>query len=153
MTSLLRIFSLELTALIRSWTAPMLLAASLAWLFVAERFVITDSTAEGHREMFIRYGLGGVFALLVISLLAAATGSIASEREAKRLQLTQVRPVSPFAIAWGKFLALSAVGAAVLAVSCAVVALSSDFRGRSCSHVFHPSMISPREEAEKMYDF
>ncbi len=153
MTSLLRIFSLELTALIRSWTAVILLVLSVAWLALADHFLVTDATAEGHREMVVRYGLGGVFALLVIALLAAATGSIASEREAKRLQLTQVRPVSPFAIAWGKFLALSAVGAAVLAVSCAVVALSPDFRGRSCSHVFHPSMMSPREEAEKMYDF
>ncbi len=152
MTSLLRIFCLELTALVRSWTAQMLLAASLAWLFVAERFLVTDSTAEGHRELYIRYGLGGVFALLVVSLLAAATGAIASEREAKRLQLTQVRPVAPFAIAWGKFLALSLVGSAILAVSCVVVALTSEFSDRHCSHVLHPSMMSAREEALKMYD-
>ncbi len=153
MTSLLRIFSLELTALIRSWTAAILLALSLGWLFLADRFLVTDATAEGHREMVVRYGLGGVFALLVVALLAAGTGAIASEREAKRLQLTQVRPVSGFAIAWGKFLALSVVGAAVLAVSCATVALSQEFRGRTCSHVLRPQMITPREEAEKTYDF
>ncbi len=153
MTSLLRIFSLELTALVRSWTAPILLALSLGWLFLADRFLVTDATAEGHREMVIRYGLGGVFALLLIALLAAATGVIASEREAKRLQLTQVRPVSGFSIAWGKFLALSVVGAAVLAISCAAVALSPEFRGKSCNHVHHPKMITPREEAEKAYDF
>ncbi len=153
MTSLLRIFSLELTALIRSWTAAILLALSLGWLFIADRFLVTDATAEGYREMVIRYGLGGVFALLVIALLAAATGAIASEREAKRLQLTQVRPVSAFAIAWGKFLALSVVGAAVLAVSCSVVALSPEFSGKRCNHVHRPQLITPREEAEKAYDY
>ena len=101
MTSLLRIFWLEVTALVRSWTALILLLASLGWMFAAKFLLVTDSTEEGAREMLVRYGLGGVFALLVVSVLATATGSIASEREAKRLQLTQVRPVSPFAIAWG----------------------------------------------------
>lgn len=153
MTSLLRIFFLELTALIRSWTAAILLVLSLGWLFLADRFLVTDATAEGHREMVIRYGLGGVFTLLIISLLAAATGAIASEREARRLQLTQVRPVSGFSIALGKILALSVVGAVILAVSCATVAFSSEFRGRRCNHVLRPKLITPREEAEKMYDY
>ena len=109
MISLWRIFCLEVTALVRSWTALILLLASLGWLFAAKYLLVTDSTEEGAREMVVRYGLGGVFALLVVSVLSIATGCIASERGAKRLQLTQVRPVSPFAIAWGKFLALSAV--------------------------------------------
>ena len=110
MISLWRIFCLEVTALVRSWTALILLLASLGWIFAAKYLLVTDSTEEGAREMVVRYGLGGVFALLVVSVLSIATGCIASEREAKRLQLTQVRPVSPFAIAWGKFLALSALG-------------------------------------------
>ncbi len=152
MTSLLRIFWLEVTALVRSWTAAILLALSLGWMFAAKRLLVTDSTAEGAREMLVRYGLGGVFALLVVSVLATATGSIASEREAKRLQLTQVRPVSPFAIAWGKFLALSAVAAAVLALPCAALLLQSDFSGLVCSHVYRPQMESPADEALKMYD-
>ena len=152
MTSLLRIFWLEVTALVRSWTAAILLALSLGWMFAAKRLLVTDSTAEGAREMLVRYGLGGVFALLVVSVLATATGSIASEREAKRLQLTQVRPVSPFAIAWGKFLALSAVAAAVLALPCASLMFLSDFSGLGCSHVYRPQMESPAEEAVKMYD-
>jgi len=153
MTSLWRIFWLELTSLLRSWTAPMLVAASIGWMFASERILVTDATEEGGREMVVRYGLGGVFALLVVALLAAATGSIASEREAKRLQLTQVRPVSAFSIAWGKFLALVAVGAAALALPCAMTALSPRFSGRMCNHVSHPAMESPRAEAEKMYDF
>ena len=153
MISLWRIFCLEVTALVRSWTALILLLASLGWIFAAKYLLVTDSTEEGAREMVVRYGLGGVFALLVVSVLSIATGCIASEREAKRLQLTQVRPVSPFAIAWGKFLALSAVAAAVLAFPCATLVCSSEFSGLRCSHVYRPKMESPAEEAVKMYDF
>ena len=152
MISLWRIFCLEVTALVRSWTALILLLASLGWIFAAKYLLVTDSTEEGAREMVVRYGLGGVFALLVVSVLSIATGCIASEREAKRLQLTQVRPVSPFAIAWGKFLALSAVAAAVLAFPCATLVCSSEFSGLRCSHVYRPKMESPAEEAVKMYD-
>ena len=152
MTSLLRIFCLELTALVRTWTAQMLVLASLAWFVAADRLLVADSTAEGHREMLVRYGLGGVFAILVVALLSAATGAIASEREARRLQLTQVRPVSAFSVAWGKFLALAAVGAVALAPPCAILALSPDSAGRRCHHVSRPVMESPRAEAEKMYD-
>ena len=153
MTSLLRIFWLELTALVRTWTAPLLVAASLAWFFAVGKLVVTDSTAEGHREMVVRYGLGGVLAILVMSLLAAATGAIASEREAKRLQLTQVRPVSALAIAWGKFLALATVGAVALAGPCAFLAFSPSYSGAKCHHVARPILPTPREEAERMYDY
>ena len=152
MISLWRIFWLEAVSLVRSWTALMLLVASLGWMFAANFVLVTDATDAGKREMLVLYGLGGVFALLVVAVLAAATGAIATERESKRLQLTQVRPVSPFAIAWGKFLALAAVAAAILALPCATLLVSSEFSDRRCSHVYRPLLESPKEEALKMYD-
>ena len=152
MISLWRIFWLEAVSLIRSWTALMLLVASLGWMFAANFILVTDATDEGKREMLVLYGLGGVFALLIVAVLAAATGTIAAERESKRLQLTQVRPVSSFAIAWGKFLALIAVAAAILAFPCVTLLASSEFSGRSCNHVYRPLLESPKEEALKMYD-
>ena len=152
MISLWRIFWLEAVSLVRSWTALMLLVASLGWMFAANFVLVTDATDEGKREMLVLYGLGGVFALLIVAVLAAATGTIATERESKRLQLTQVRPVSPFAIAWGKFLALVAVAAAILAFPCVTLLVSSEFSGRRCSHVYRPLLESPKEEALKMYD-
>ena len=81
MISLWRIFWLEVVALVRSWTALMLVVASLGWMFAANFVLVTDATEEGKREMLVRYGLGGVFTFLVIVVLAAATGLIASERE------------------------------------------------------------------------
>ena len=152
MISLWRIFWLEVVALVRSWTALMLVVASLGWMFAAGRLLVTDATEDGAREMLVLYGLGGVFALLVVVVLALATGTIATEREAKRLQLTQVRPVSGFAIAWGKFLALAALSAVVLAFPCATLLVSSEFSGRRCSHVYRPLLESPKAEALKMYD-
>ena len=152
MISLWRIFWLEVVSLVRSWTALMLLVASLGWMFAANFVLVTDATDAGKREMLVLYGLGGVFALLIVAVLAAATGTIATERESKRLQLTQVRPVSSFAIAWGKFLALAVVAAAILAFPCVTLLASSEFSGRRCSHVYRPLLESPKEEALKMYD-
>jgi len=151
MISLWRIFWLETVALWRGWTAWMLLAAAIGWLLALPRLLTGDGTAEGARELYVRYGLGGVFALLVVSLLAAATGALATEREERRLQLSLVRPVSAFAVAWGRFLALAALGALVLAAAGALV-LAAAWTDRPCSHVLRPLMESPREEAARMYD-
>ena len=151
MSSFWRIFWLETVALWRGGTAVLLLAASAGWILLLPHVLIGDGTSEGVRQMSVRYGLGGVFALLVVSLLAAATGAIAAEREAKRLQLTQVRPVPFVLIAWGKFLALTALGALVLAVA-AWMTLDAESCARPCNHVYRPVLESPREEAEKMYD-
>ena len=82
MISLWRIFCLEVTALVRSWTALIILLASLGWIFAAKYLLVTDSTEEGAREMVVRYGLGGVFALLVVSVLSipSARRSASSSR-------------------------------------------------------------------------
>ncbi|MBP5285449.1 MAG: hypothetical protein ILO34_04995 [Kiritimatiellae bacterium] len=151
MISLWRIFWLESVSLLRSKTVAVLLAASAAWMFAFPHFAAGDGTAEGAREMYLHYSLGGVFAILLVSLLASATGAIASERAAKRLQLTVVRPVSLFAVAWGKAAAHVAVGALTLAFA-AVVALAHLGAGGKCSHVLKPVMESEREEAARMYD-
>ena len=125
MNSFLRIFFLELTSLVRSKTFALLALASAAWMFVFPYIVKGDGTIEGARELYIRFSLGGVFALLAVSLLAGATASIASERAAKRLDLTMVRPVAFFFIASGKVLAHVAVGAVILAMASAPTLMQS----------------------------
>lgn len=147
------IFQLELRALSRSWSLAMLSAASAAWMLAVPRLVVGDGTAEGMREVCLRYGLGGVMALVTVSMLAAATGSLARERAAKRLQLTMVRPVRYFMIVAAKIAALASAGAAVLALACALTpfAAGTAAEGRRCVHVLHPVMPSPDEEAKAMY--
>ena len=151
MTSFWRIFWLEFTGFVRSKALALLVAASVFWMFVLPFVMKGDGTADGVRELYIHYSLGGVFALLVIALLASATGSLAREREAKRLQLTLVRPVRYTLIVLGKILAHVAAGALVLAIACGALAFKTDL-GRPCNHVLSPALPTPREEAKAMYE-
>ena len=151
MTSFWRIFWLEFTGFVRSKALALLVAASLIWMLGLPFVMKGDGTADGARELYIHYSLGGVFTLLVIALLASATGSLAREREAKRLQLTLVRPVRYTLIVLGKILAHVAIGALVLAVACTALAVRTDL-SHPCNHVLSPVLPSPREEAKAMYE-
>ena len=151
MISFWRIFWLEFTGFVRSKALALLVAASVLWMIGLPFVLKGDGTADGARELYVHFSLGGVFVLLVVALLASATGSLAREREAKRLQLTLVRPVRYTLIVLGKILAHVAVGALVLAIACGVLALKTDL-GRPCNHVLSPVLPSPREEAKAMYE-
>ena len=150
MISFWRIFWLELVSLVRSRTVATLAAVCAAWVLVFPMVVRGDGTASGVRELCIRYSLGGVFAVLSVSLLAAATGSIARERKARRLQLTMIRPIHLSVLALGKILAHGTVGALILAGACAYVGFRLGFSER-CSHVLPPDLPPIAEEAEAMY--
>ena len=151
MISFWRIFWLEFTGFVRSKALALLVAASVVWMLGLPFVMKGDGTADGIRELYVHFSLGGVFTLLVVALLASATGSLAREREAKRLQLTLVRPVRYAWIVLGKIFAHVAIGALVLAVACGVLAFKTDL-GRPCSHVLSPVLPTPREEARQMYE-
>ena len=142
---------LELVALVRTRTVAMLAVASLAWMAVFPHLVRGDGTPEGVRELTIHFSLGGVFALLVVALLASATASIAKERAERRLQLTMVRPVRYSAIVLGKIAAHVAAGSFVLALACAALAFRVDLT-TPCNHVLKPVMPTPQDEAKVMYE-
>ena len=151
MISFWRIFWLEFTLFVRSKALALLTAAGVLWMFGLPFVLKGDGTADGARELYVHFSLGGVFVLLVVALLASATGSLAREREAKRLQLTLVRPVRHTLIVLGKILAHVAAGALVLAVACGILASRTDL-GRPCNHVLSPILPTPREEAKAMYE-
>lgn len=150
MRGFIEIFRLEAMSLVRSRAFAMLIAFSVAWIVAIACISTGDGTAEGVREVFIKYSLGGVFSLLVVALLSSATGTLASERAANRLQLAMVRPIRYFLIALAKTAALTACGAIVLAVAIVAICFRTGVSER-CSHVLKPVMPSPREEAETMY--
>lgn len=150
MRSFWPIFLLEIRAFVRSKSLAFLLVASVAWMLLLPRFLTGDGTLAGARELDLHYALGGVFALTVVSLLASATGSIAHERAAKRLQLTLVRPVPRVLILAAKGAALTFLGAMVLLVSALILAGRTDLAVKS-NHVLTPVLPSPREEAKAMY--
>lgn len=154
MISIWRIFWLEWTALVRSKTLAILLTLAIGWMFAAPWLFRGDGTAAGARELTLHYSLGGVAALVAVALTAAAAGSLSRERFARRLQLTLVRPVSRFLVAWGRMLAILALGASVMGLASGVeyVRQARSAGGlRDCRHVLKPIMPSPREEAEDMY--
>ena len=89
MKKFLSILSLESKAIVRSGMFAVLLFASVAWMLLLPLFIKGDGTAEGARELYVRFSLGGVFVLLAVSLLASATGSVAKERAAKESRRTE----------------------------------------------------------------
>lgn len=151
MRSFWQIFWLELKAFRRSHALALLGFAAAVWMFAAPYVLVGDGTAKGARELVVRYSLGGVFILTVIALVASATGSLARERTAKRLQLTLVRPVSRWVIAAAKSAALTSVGATILAFAVLVTFIREGNPDRQCNRVLYPILPSAREEAKAMY--
>ena len=105
------IFRLEWRALVRSRAFALMLVASVAWMFAVPHLVKDDGTAAGAFELNVRYSIGVVFALVLVSLASSAAGSLSKEREARRLQLTLVRPVRHFVVALARMFALVSAGA------------------------------------------
>lgn len=150
MTSFWQIFSLEFKGLWRTKTLAILLIAALVWMLTADKVVSGDGTIEGAKEMYLKFSLGGVFAITLIASVFAATASIAKERAEKRLQLTMVRPVRYSIIAIAKTAAITFAGFMVLAFATAIAVLRVD-TSDICYHVVSPILESPRAEAERMY--
>ncbi len=151
MKAIFEIIRLEFLAAVRSRTVLLLSVASVLWMFALPYLIASDGTAEGAHRIYVRYSLGAVFALLSVSLAAAAAGSLAKDRAARRLQLTLVRPVRFFWIALGRTIALTSVGAFVLLLSAACALIQTN-PTRTSYHVLAPVMESPQAEAERMYD-
>lgn len=145
------IFRLEWRALVRSRAFALMLVASVAWMFAVPHLVKDDGTAAGAFELNVRYSIGVVFALVLVSLASSAAGSLSKEREARRLQLTLVRPVRHFVVALARMFALVSAGAAILGVSSAVL-VAQVGGGRACDHVLAPVMESPKAEADRLFD-
>ena len=110
-------FLLTLRALVRGRVLALLLGAIglIHWLMPA--FVRSDGTPEGALEMYVRAVPGFVTAVVLLTVLTAACGLFAREREERRLALTVVRPASALGIAAGKWLALTFLAGVALTVS------------------------------------
>ena len=144
------IVRLELLAFARSRALAALVAFSALWTLLLPRFLRDDGTADGAYALHVRYALGVVFAVVLVSLCASAAATLARDRDALRLQLTLVRPVRRTLVALGRIAALTAAGALALAVSAAIFYVREG-RGRACDHVFAPVLEDPSAAAERLY--
>lgn len=151
MNGFLAIFVLMLRSLLRSKAALMLLLASETWM-VALPFVLrSDGTAEGARELYLRYSLGGSFLIVLVVTLAMAAGSLAKERDAFTLQLSLVRPVQHWVLALAKICAITFVGATVIILAGFTTFFFNDPL-EMCYSVKNPVLPSIESESEKMYN-
>ena len=151
MRGFLSIFVLEMKSLVRSRTAAAAFAAAALWMAFLPRLLTSDGTVDGARELYVRYSIGAVFAVLVVALGAAAAGSMAKERSANTLQLAAVRPVRRALIALAKTCAVAVTGASVMLLASAILLFRSEPM-RPCTRSFSPVLESERAEAEKMYE-
>lgn len=151
MKKFLEIFLLQWRSLVRSGAFAALLAASVAWMAVLPGIMHGDGTESGEFALHVRYSLGVVFSVAVLALSASAAGAVAKEREAKRLQLTLVRPVRLFAVALARTAAITSAGAAVLAIAALVLWIQTG-RGRTCDHSLAPVLESPQTAADRLFD-
>ena len=151
MKAFFSIVALELKAAFRSKVLYALVAFAVGWVLLLPCVARGDGTDSGAFALRVLYGLGVVFALVLVSFAAAAAGSLSRDRAAKRLQLTMVRPVRHSLIALGRMAALSTSAALVLGVAC-VALVAREGNSRRCDRVFSPKLEDPAAVAERTYE-
>lgn len=105
---------------LRSRVVWVLLALLLAAAFLLPAAIRHDGTPEGLIRVQLTYTLGIVGFLLSLATLWAGCAAISQEADDKTLQLLLVKPVPRLNIWLGKWLALVAMNAALLALVGAV---------------------------------
>lgn len=148
MRAFLAIMKLELVSALRSKTMLLFALGCTLWMTLGRNILKGAST--GTYELSVRYLLGVVFSIVLVSLGAAAAGALSTDRAAKRLQLTMIRPVPHSVIAMARALAITLVGSSVIALAL-VFLWAFEGRGRTCDKVYAPVMESTRTEAERMF--
>jgi hypothetical protein len=76
-----------------------------------------DGTARGFTQILLTYTLSTITALLGLSTLWLACGTLARDIEECQMQLVAVKPISRWQIWLGKWLGLMSLNAALLAIS------------------------------------
>ena len=147
-------FTVTTRSLLRSRAFWLLLAAVGAVHWFVPGLVRSDGTDAGALEMYVRGMVGGVAAVVLLSVLAIACGLLAREREARRLPLSLVRPASAFAVLLGEWCALVAASAGALAFSLALLAAfpPPSAANARCSRHYAPALPPPEVSAAAMLE-
>ena len=145
-------FLITWRSLWRGKTLWTLLAAIIVAHFFLPGIVRSDGTLAGNLEMHVRVVCGAVAALVYVSALSISCGLFAREREDDLLQLSLVRPVSAFAVALGRWLALLLLEVSVLAVNVVFINLilaMSPYPPENC-RIHHEPSLPPAEVSAAM---
>ncbi len=118
---LLAITRITLKAAVRFRLVIVLLGLLMTAVVVLPIIIKHDGSAQGFTQILITYTLSAIVALLGISTLWLACGSLAREVEDFSLQLICTKPIPRWQIWLGKWLGLMTINVVMVAVSGATV--------------------------------
>lgn len=154
--------ALALRASLRTRVVAALLALLAACVTLLPSVIKGDGTPAGELHILLTYTLGFSFGVLCLATLWAACALFAAEIDSRRMQVSAVKPVSAAEFWLGKWLALLALDAALLALVYAAVYAQVQWRARSggwsadalpaSRHVARPLLPSVQEEARQTYE-
>src|SRR5437899_2816517 len=121
MQRLLAIASLTWKAAFRFRLFIVLAVLLLASVVCLPLLIKDDGTALGFTQILLTYTLSAITALLGLSTLWLACGTLARDIEECQIQVVAVKPIARWQIWLGKWLGLMSLNAALLAVSGASV--------------------------------
>src|SRR5512139_4022472 len=93
--------------------APLLLLAVVGLPLLVE----DDGTARGFTQILLTYTLGAISALLGLSTLWVACGTLARDIEECQIQVVAAKPIARWQIWLGKWLGIVSLNAVLLALS------------------------------------
>src|SRR5437868_14199462 len=100
----------------------------LASVVVLPVLIKDDGTARGFTQILLTYTLSTITALLGLSTLWLACGTLARDVEECQIQMLAVKPIPRWQIWLGKWLGIMSLNAALLALSGACVFLLLQWR-------------------------
>ncbi len=100
---------------------PVILALLLISVVGLPMFIKDDGTARGFTQILLTYTLTAITALLGLSTLWLACGTLARDIEECQIQMVAVKPIARWQIWLGKWLGIVSLDAILLAVSGACV--------------------------------
>ncbi len=139
----------------RGKTLLSLLALTVAAHLLLPGLARSDGSAAGRLEMHVRLVCGAVAAIAYAAALAVACGSFSRDREDDLLPLMLVRPASAFSVAAGRWLAIVASVALMLALNAALLNASLSRSGHApgdCWVHYAPALPPASVTAAKMMD-
>ena len=121
MQAMFAIARLTLKAAFRFRLVPVLLVALVGGVLLLPAVIKDDGTARGLTQIVLTYNLGLIAAVLGLTTLWLACGTLARDIEECQIQVVAVKPVARWQIWLGKWLGIMLLNALMLGVSGASV--------------------------------
>jgi len=131
MQALLAIARLTFKAAWRFRLVPVLAVLLIGTVMVLPRVIQHDGTAKGLTQITLTYALGLTTAVLGLTTLWLACGTLARDIEECQLQVVAVKPVARWQIWAGKWLGILLLNALLLGLSASIVYAQLLVRARS----------------------